>query len=108
MDSKEFGLVAAQQLFQVEDLHYGFWNLDDKINLSNWKIAQERHTDFLFKYIEDNIQNKKLNAMKSKIKSNYGSWDSEISPQKIVEGGLKFSEIRTLFENFIFQDFSAF
>ena len=58
MDSKEFGLVAAQQLFQVEDLHYGFWDLDDEINLSNWKIAQKKHTDFLFKYIEQNIGNK--------------------------------------------------
>ena len=38
MDSKEFGLVAAQQLFQVEDLHYGFWDLDEVINLSNWKV----------------------------------------------------------------------
>ena len=58
MDSKEFGLVAAQQLFQVEDLHYGFWDLDDEINLSNWKIAQKKHTDFLFKYIDQNIDNK--------------------------------------------------
>ncbi len=33
--------------------------------------------------------------MKSKIKSSYGSWDSEISPQKIIEGGLRFSEIRS-------------
>ena len=40
--------------------------------------------------------------MKSKIKSNYGSWDSEISPQKIVEGGLIFSEIRTNDSNIYF------
>ncbi len=58
MDSKEFGLVAAQQLFQIEDLHYGFWDVDDVINLSKWKIAQKKHTDFLFKYIKNNIQNK--------------------------------------------------
>ena len=52
MDSKEFGLVAAQQLFQVEDLHYGFWDEDQFASLSNWKQAQEKHTQFLFKYIE--------------------------------------------------------
>ena len=33
--------------------------------------------------------------MKSKIKSNYGSWNSKITPEKIIEGGLRFSEIRT-------------
>ena len=58
MDSKEFGLVAAQQLFQIEDLHYGFWDLDEEINLSNWKVAQERHTEFLFNYIKSNIDSK--------------------------------------------------
>ncbi len=40
--------------------------------------------------------------MKRKIKSNYGSWESEISPQKIVEGGLIFSEIRTNDSNIYF------
>ena len=58
MDSKEFGLVAAQQLFQVEDLHYGFWDADDKKQLENWKKAQRRHTEFLFEYINKSICNK--------------------------------------------------
>ena len=58
MDSKEFGLVAAQQLFQIEDLHYGFWDLDEAIDLSNWKVAQEKYTDFLFKHIKNNIKDK--------------------------------------------------
>tara|TARA_B100000686_G_scaffold351772_1_gene451475 strand:- start:845 stop:1693 length:849 start_codon:yes stop_codon:yes gene_type:complete len=55
MDSKEFGLVAAQQLFKVEDLHYGYWNKDETATLSNWITAQEKHTNFLFKYIFDSI-----------------------------------------------------
>ena len=25
MDSKEFGLVLAQKLFDLKDLHFGFW-----------------------------------------------------------------------------------
>jgi len=58
MDSKEFGLVAAQQLFKVEDLHYGFWDDNENATLSNWKKAQERHTDFLFRYIFENIKDK--------------------------------------------------
>ena len=58
MDSKEFGLVAAQQLFKVEDLHYGFWDENQEATLDNWKNAQEKHTNFLFKYIFDNIQDK--------------------------------------------------
>ena len=63
MDSKEFGLVAAQQLFKVEDLHYGYWDKSEDATLSNWITAQEKHTNFLFKYIYDNVIDKK----KSKI-----------------------------------------
>ena len=59
MDSKEFGLVAAQQLFQIEDIHYGFWENDMEVSLSNFKVAQEKHTNFLFKHINDFISNKK-------------------------------------------------
>ena len=51
MDSKEFGLVAAQQLFQVEDLHYGFWYEGEEATLGNWQEAQKAHTKFLFKHI---------------------------------------------------------
>ena len=25
MDSREFGLVAVQQLLKIQDIHYGFW-----------------------------------------------------------------------------------
>ena len=52
MDSKEFGLVAAQQLFKIEDIHYGYWDKSEIASLNNWKIAQERHTNFLFQYID--------------------------------------------------------
>ena len=51
MDSKEFGLVAAQQLFKIEDIHYGFWEDGENATLGNWKQAQEAHTEFLFKHI---------------------------------------------------------
>jgi len=58
MDSKEFGLVAAQQLFKIEDIHYGFWKDGDNATLSNWKQAQEDHTDFLFKHLFEHIEDK--------------------------------------------------
>ena len=58
MDSKEFGLVAAQQLFQIEDLHYGYWDNPETANLSNWKEAQARHTNYLFDYIKNHIEDK--------------------------------------------------
>eukprot|EP01047_Picozoa_sp_COSAG01_P033648 COSAG01_NODE_2485_length_7594_cov_36.632021_3_plen_70_part_00 len=52
MDSKEFGLVAAQQLFKIENIHYGFWDEGMESNLSNWRPAQKRHTAFLFDHIK--------------------------------------------------------
>ena len=58
MDSKEFGLVAAQQLFHIEDIHYGFWEKDEAATLNNFKEAQKKHTKFLFQYIDNFIENK--------------------------------------------------
>jgi len=58
MDSKEFGLVAAQQLFQIEDLHYGYWDDNVEVSLSNYKQAQKKYTEFLFNYIDKYIPNK--------------------------------------------------
>ncbi|MEM7210105.1 MAG: class I SAM-dependent methyltransferase [Pseudomonadota bacterium] len=55
MDSKHFGLVAAQQLFQVEDLHYGFWDAGESPTLGKFLQAQTRHTEFLFQYLESAV-----------------------------------------------------
>ena len=63
MDSKEFGLVAAQQLFKIEDIHYGFWKDGENATLSNWKQAQEAHTEFLFKHIFKHIEDKEKSYM---------------------------------------------
>lgn len=59
MDSKEFGLVAAQQLFQFEDLHYGFWEVGDEPTLASFAQAQRKHTAFLFEYIDKNVSHGK-------------------------------------------------
>jgi SAM-dependent methyltransferase len=63
MDSKEFGLVAAQQLFKIEDIHYGFWKDGEEATLGNWKEAQEAHTQFLFDHIFKHLENKEESYM---------------------------------------------
>ncbi|WP_455217327.1 class I SAM-dependent methyltransferase [Kaarinaea lacus] len=47
MDSKELGLVLGQQLLGVDDLHYGLWDDDLPVTLSNLAEAQQRYTDMI-------------------------------------------------------------
>ncbi|MDH4172378.1 MAG: class I SAM-dependent methyltransferase [Betaproteobacteria bacterium] len=47
MHSRELGLVLAQQLLAVDDLHYGLWDGSLELSLSNARVAQERYTDLL-------------------------------------------------------------
>jgi len=53
VNSREFGLVASQQLFQIEDLHYGFWEEGETPSTRNFIEAQKKYTLFLCKYIEE-------------------------------------------------------
>ncbi len=55
MNSKEFGLVASQQLFQIQDLHYGFWEDGEAPSAMKFPEAQSKYTSFLCKYIEEAI-----------------------------------------------------
>src|SRR5210317_597563 len=59
MDSKEFGLVAAQQLFQIQDLHYGFWDKGEIPTTGKLIEAQERYTQFLARYVEGAVNEDK-------------------------------------------------
>ena len=45
MGSRELGLVLTQQIFGVDDLHYGLWDDDLELKISNVAIAQQRYTD---------------------------------------------------------------
>ena len=45
MSSRELGLVLAQQLLGVDDLHYGLWDEDLELKFANIGIAQQRYTD---------------------------------------------------------------
>ena len=47
MHSRELGLVLAQQLLGVEDLHYGLWDADLELKLGNLAAAQQRYNDML-------------------------------------------------------------
>jgi ubiquinone/menaquinone biosynthesis C-methylase UbiE len=63
MDSKEFGLVAVQQLFQVEDLHYGYWGKGETPLIADFQVAQDRYTRFLLKYIEQAVNFEKQSSI---------------------------------------------
>lgn len=52
MTSRELGLVLAQQLLDVQDLHFGLWDPDLPVTLANFRIAQQRYTDFLLARIK--------------------------------------------------------
>jgi SAM-dependent methyltransferase len=47
MSSRELGLILAQQLLGVEDLHYGLWDDDLDLSLGNLAVAQQRYSDLL-------------------------------------------------------------
>lgn len=47
MESREFGLVLAQQLGDVQDLHYGLWDPDLPLTFGNLRIAQQRYSDLI-------------------------------------------------------------
>lgn len=52
LESRELGLVLAQQLFSVGDLHYGLWDEGLAPTLTNLPVAQQRYTDFLLGAIQ--------------------------------------------------------
>jgi SAM-dependent methyltransferase len=51
-NSRELGLVLAQQLLGVDDLHYGLWDDDLPVTLANLASAQQHYTDHLLAVID--------------------------------------------------------
>lgn len=51
MSSRELGLILAQQLLDVEDLHYGLWDADLPLTAANLVRAQQRYTNLLLERI---------------------------------------------------------
>jgi len=52
MTSRELGLVLAQQLLDVQDLHFGLWDPGLQVSMSNFGIAQQRYTDLLLEQVK--------------------------------------------------------
>ena len=52
MSSRELGLVLAQQILGVEDLHYGLWDADLELSVNNLSIAQQRYSAMLLGQLE--------------------------------------------------------
>ena len=52
MTSRELGLVLAQQLLDLQDLHFGVWAPDLPVSMSNFGHAQQRYTDLLLGHLE--------------------------------------------------------
>lgn len=46
MDSREFGLVAGQQLTGLEDLHYGLWEEGEKPSVLGIKTFSNKSSTF--------------------------------------------------------------
>ena len=53
MSSRELGLVLAQHLLDLDDMHYGFWDGDLPVTVQNFGIAQQRYTDMLLDALPD-------------------------------------------------------
>ena len=51
MTSRELGLVLAQQLLDVQDLHFGLWDPTLPVSMSNFGLAQQRYTDLLLEHV---------------------------------------------------------
>ena len=51
MHTRELGLLLAHQLLSVDDLHYGLWEADLPVTLTNLRVAQQRYTDLLLERI---------------------------------------------------------
>jgi len=53
MDSRELGLVLAQQLLDIDDLHYGWWEADETPTLARLKDAQERYSQRVIEVVTE-------------------------------------------------------
>ncbi|MCH9844886.1 MAG: class I SAM-dependent methyltransferase [Alphaproteobacteria bacterium] len=59
MESKEMGLLLAQKLLKLDDLHYGYWDQGLEVNIQNLYHAQARYSDILFSHIDRLTNNNK-------------------------------------------------
>ena len=60
IDSKEVGLVMGiilgKYLFKTDDLHYGYWTPDLKLDIQNMVHAQENHSNLIISNIPPGVK----------------------------------------------------
>jgi len=60
MDSREvgllIGLILGKQLLKSDDLHYGYWPPDLKVESANWAQAQANHSDLILAQIPEGVK----------------------------------------------------
>lgn len=59
MDSKELGIVLAQQLTDIQDLHYGYWEEGSEPSVMKFFNAQESYTRLIISSIQQATGNSK-------------------------------------------------
>ena len=56
MHSRELGLVLAQQLGDVQDLHYGLWDPDLELSFKILRTALQRYSDMILSQLPATTQ----------------------------------------------------
>ncbi len=59
MDSKELGIVLVQQLTDIQDLHYGYWEEGMEPSVMKFFSAQESYTQLIISSIQQVTNNNK-------------------------------------------------
>ena len=58
--SRELGLkvaaICGKHFFDLDHLHYGYWTSDLPVDISNFRIAQEKYTDLLVSHVPDEVK----------------------------------------------------
>ena len=59
INTREMGLevaaVVGKYFFKSDHLHYGFWPIDLKADITNLRLAQEQYVTFLLSHLPDGI-----------------------------------------------------
>jgi SAM-dependent methyltransferase len=63
MNTHELGLLLAHQLADVEDLHYGYWELDQEPSLDRIQEAQDRYSDVVVEAVEHALDGRRAGRL---------------------------------------------
>lgn len=63
INTRELGLLLTHQLADVEDLHYGYWELDQEPCLNRIQEAQDRYSDVVVEAVERALDGRKADRL---------------------------------------------